>query len=91
MKFSIELGETEKHVLDYHFNQFMGRLVVTINQMPVKKSVRLVNEPVFEVHIIFVGMREKHQVRIEKERTSTFTHRNRVFVDDRLVKVIQNN
>ena len=91
MKFSIELGETEKHVLDYHFNQLMGRLVVTINQQPVKKSVRLVNEPVFEVHIIIVGTRERHQVRIEKERTSTFTHRNRVFVDDRLVKVVQNN
>lgn len=91
MKFTIEFGETEKQVLEYHFNQLMGRLVVKINQQPVTKSVRLVNEPIFEVHVIVVGRHEKHEVRIEKERTSTFTQRNRVFVDERLVKVVGNN
>ena len=91
MKFTIEFGETEKHILDYHFSQLMGRLVVTINQQPVRKTVRHINEPVFEVEVFVVGKHEKHEVRIEKRRTSTFTHRNRVFVDDRLVKVVGNN
>lgn len=91
MKFSIEVGEIEKHRVEYEFNPLLGTLVVKVDSLAVKRHVRLVNEPVREVHALVVGDREKCHVRIEKERTSTFSHRSSVFVNNRLLKVVENN
>jgi hypothetical protein len=91
VKFTIVIGETEKHRIEYNFNQFIGSLVVKVNEQPVKKSLRLVNEPLLEIHVIAVGKNEKHEIRIEKERKQLLGHRNRVFVDNRLFKVVDNN
>lgn len=87
MKFDIEIGDTEKHRLEYHFNQLLGSLVIKVNEKPIKKSVRLINEPVLEVHAFVVGDREKSSVRIEKERMPLLGGRNRIYVNDRLVRV----
>jgi len=91
MKFTIEIGETEKHRFEYNFNQLIGRLVVKVNEQPIQKSYRLVNEPTVEVHVFVVGEREKSSVRVEKERKQLLGHRSRVFVNNRLVKVMGNN
>jgi len=89
MKFTIEIGETEKHRLEYHFNQLLGSLVIKINERPVKKSVRLVNEPVLEVHVFVVGKHEHSEIRIEKERKPLLGHKNRLYVNNRLLKVFE--
>ena len=91
MKFTIEVGEVEKHIVEYEFNPLLGMLVVRVDQQPVQKHFRFINEPVRESHALIVGENERHHVRIEKERTSTFTHRSSVFVNDRLLKVVENN
>ena len=91
MKFTIEVGEIEKHLVEYEFNPLLGMLVVRVDSLPVKRHLRLVNEPVHEIHALVVGDREKHNVRFERERTSTFSHRNRVFVNNRLLKVVERN
>jgi len=91
MKFSIEVGEKERHRLEYYFNQLLGSMVIKVNDKPIKKSVRLVNEPVLEVHVVVVGKNEKSTVRIEKERKPLMGHRNRLFVNNRLVKVFEGN
>ena len=91
MKFSIEVGEIEKHLVEYEFNPLLGILTVKVDDQRIKRHVRLVNEPVRETHDFIVGDREKHNVRFEKERTSTFSHRNSVFVNNRLFKVVENN
>jgi hypothetical protein len=91
MKFTLEIGDAEKHRIEYHFNQLIGRLVVKVNERPVKKSVRLVNEPILEIHVFVVGQHERQEVRIEQERKQLFGHRNRVFVNNRLVKVVDDN
>ena len=91
MKFSIEVGEKERHRLEYCFNQLLGSMVIKVNDKPIKKSVRLVNEPVLEVHVVVVGKNEKSTVRIEKERKPLMGHRNRLFVNNRLVKVFEGN
>jgi len=91
MKFTIEVGEIEKHCVEYDFNPLLGTLVVKVDDQPVKRHVRLINEPVRETQELIVGNSEKHHVRIEKERTSTFGHRNSVFVNNRLLKVVENN
>lgn len=87
MKFAIEIGDAEKHRLEYHFNQLLGSLVIKVNEKPVKKAVRLINEPLLEVHDFVVGDQEKSNVRIEKERLAFFGCRNRLFVNNRLVRV----
>ena len=89
MKFAIEIGETEKHRLEYHFNQLFGSLLIKINERPVKQSVRLVNEPVLEVHVFVVGKYEHSEIRIEKERKPLLGHKNRLYVNNRLLKVFE--
>jgi hypothetical protein len=89
MKFAIEIGQTEKHRLEYHFNQLLGSLVIKINETPVKQSVRWVNEPVVEVHVFVVGKHERSEVRIEKERKPLLGHKNRLYVNNRLLKVFE--
>jgi hypothetical protein len=91
MKFTIEIGDAEKCRVEYSFNQLTGTLVIKVNQQPVKKSVRWLNEPQFEVHDLEVGEVERHVIRIEKVRKQLFGHRNKVFVDNRLVRVFDGN
>jgi hypothetical protein len=86
MKFSLEIGEVEKHTIEYQFNQLLGVLTIKVNEKPVKKHVRLFDEPVKELHVFVVGVREKLAVKIEKERKLLYGQKNRVFVNDRLVK-----
>lgn len=86
MKFSIEIGETEKHSIEYEFNQLFGALTIKVNDKPIKKHLRLFDEPVRELHVFVVGDEEKFSVKIEKERKLLFGQKNRVFVNDRLVK-----
>ena len=86
MKFSLEIGDAEKHTLKYEFNQLLGTLTITVNNEPIKKQRRLFDEPLKELHTFAVGMKEKLAVKIEKERKLLFGQKNRVFVNDRLVK-----
>jgi len=87
VKFVIEIGDAEKHRLEYNFNQLLGSLVIKVNEKAIKKSVRLVNEPILEVHAFVVGDQEKSEVRIEKERKQLLGCKNRLYVNNRLVKV----
>jgi hypothetical protein len=87
VKFAIEIGDTEKHRLEYNFNQLLGSLVIKVNEQPIKKAVRLINEPVLEVHAFVLGDQEKSAVRIEKERMPLLGCRNRLYVNNRLIRV----
>lgn len=88
MKFSIDIGEKEKHVVEFNFNQLLGSLLITVDQKPVYQSKRLFNEPVHETFKFVIEGRERSEVRIEKRRKQLFGHQNRVFVDNRLARVV---
>jgi hypothetical protein len=79
----------EKHLLEYHFNQLLGSLVIKVNHQPIKRSVRWFNEPLAETHELVIGEQEKSQIRIEKRRGVLFGQRNRVFVNNRLTGIFQ--
>jgi len=85
--FAIEIGDREKNRLEYSFNQLLGSLVIKVNEKLIKKSLRLINEPLLEVHAFVVGECEKSDVRIEKERKPLLGCKNRLYVNNRLVKV----
>jgi hypothetical protein len=88
VKFTIEIGNSEKHRVEYQFNQLLGTLVIKVNETLIKESTRLFNEPIHEVHVFVVGRYEKTTVRIEKERKPLLGNRNRLYVNDRLTKVV---
>lgn len=86
MKFSLEIGETQKHLVEFQFDQLLGKSVIKVNQQEIMRSVRLFNEPLKVTHTIRVSEDERLQVRIEKERKLLFGQKCRVFVNDRLFK-----
>jgi len=86
MKFCLEVGDSEKHLIEFDFNQLLGELRIRVNHKDVKTQVRLFNEPLTETHTLQFGETELFNVRIEKERKQLFGQKCRVFLNDRLYK-----
>src|SRR3954469_412586 len=89
MRFKIELGQNEKHTVEYEFNQLFGRLTIKVDDKPVQQSVRLFSEPVRQDFTLNVGEFERYTVRIEKERKNLYGQVNRVFINNRLTQLFQ--
>lgn len=89
MRFKFELGETEKHVIEYEFNQWFGKLTIKVDSHLVQQSQRLFSEPVREDFTLTVGVNERYTVRIEKQRKKLYGQLNRVFVNNRLTQLYQ--
>ena len=89
MKFALEIGETERHLIEFTFNQLLGNTVIRVDSLEIKNQRRWFSEPVRESHQVHVGINEKWEVRIEKQRKPLLGGRFAVFVNDRLVDVHQ--
>ena len=90
MRFSLIVGEAEKHIVDFKFNQLLGRLTIKVDDRVVKRGVRWFSEPLFEeYHHDIMGHRECVSVKIEKERRLLFASKYRVYVQNRLTDVFQ--
>jgi len=88
MRFSLQVGNTDKHLVEFNFNQLYGTLVIRVDSRPVFESKRIFNEPVREVYHFVIDGAEKSDVRIEKRRKPLFGHHNSVYVNDRLTRVV---
>lgn len=86
MKFKIEVGESEKHVIEFSFSQLIGSLEIRVDDHPIIQTQRLLNEPVREVFDLLVGEKEKVAVRIEKQRKPLMGHHRRVWINNRLAQ-----
>ena len=89
MTFKLEIGEIQKHLVEFKFDQLLGKCVIKVNQQEIMSYVRLFNEPLKETHTIQVSEVERLQVRIERERKLLFGQKCRVFVNDRLFKCFE--
>lgn len=89
MKFALQVGQTEKHLVEFNYQQLVGSLTIKVDKKPIQRSVRLLNEPVHEVFQFVVGQMVKTDVRIEKWRKQLLGYRNCVYVDGRLVHVFE--
>lgn len=89
MKFKVEVGEVEKHQIEFNHNHLLGFLTIKVDKQPVVRMTRLLNEPVREVYEFVVGQMEKSEVRIEKLRRQLFATRNSVYIGNRLVRVFE--
>jgi len=88
MRFTLLVGSTDKHLVDFNFNQLCGKLDIRVDDRSVFQSTRLYNEPVHEVYHFVIDGAEKSDVRIEKWRKPLLGHRNTVYVNDRITRVI---
>lgn len=86
MRFALDIGEREKNLLEFNFNQLLGSTVIKVNGKEVKKSIRLFSEPLQERHELEVGTQERHTVFIEKRRKLLFGQKFFVYINQRLVK-----
>ena len=68
-------------------HQLAGTLVITVDDQPVVKKRRVINEPVEEIYELTVGDVQKNSVRIEKRRKQLLGHRRRVWINNRLAQV----
>jgi len=90
MKFALEVGgDKETHLLEYQFNEMWGSMVIKVDRQEVKRSVRWFGAPLRECHDLVLGQKEVFNIRIEKERRFPFGQKNRVFVNERLVKCFE--
>jgi hypothetical protein len=89
MKFSFEVGDLEKHHVEFNFNQLCGTLRISVDNKPIHRATRFLNEPIHEVFDFMVGNTERWPVRIEKRRKPLFGSRNVVSVNHRLVRVVE--
>ena len=48
MKFCLEVGIVERHLVEYTFSQLLGQLYIRVDQKDVKKRVCFINEPITE-------------------------------------------
>ncbi len=83
------IGETEKNLVEFQYNQLLGSTLIKVNEQPVKKQVRLFSEPLEERFEFEVGQNERHTVFIEKRRKMLFGQKYFIYVNQRLVKLLQ--
>jgi len=95
MKFSFDVGETEKCRAEFSRNPFNGRVTVTVDGESVTLTSPWDPSTHFETRLtrryqFTVGDEEKHEVVIEKERpllcAGLRRQKYRVLVDDSLVE-----
>ena len=89
MKFAVEVGETEKHLVEFDFNQLIGKILIRVDEKPIYKATRFINEPVNEVFEFTIGKMVKSDIRIEKTRKPLLGHRNSFYVNNRLLRVFE--
>jgi hypothetical protein len=89
MKFSIELGDNEKHTFEFKFNQLLGRSVVKVNDHEVFRKERWFSEPLVDSYAFEVGQFEPVRGRIEKKRQLLFASKYFLYVNNRLTQLYQ--
>jgi hypothetical protein len=86
---SFEVGDAEKHHVDFTFNQFWGPLAILVDGQPVVGDLRILSLNLVKTYELTVGVTEKHAVKIEKTRPLFFagfrSQIARAYVDGQLV------
>jgi hypothetical protein len=86
MKFSLEIGVTEKHRLDCETSPLWGLFVIKVDDVERAKVRHMLLAPRRQKHSLDIGIQERLQVTVEKVRGIFSGDTHRVFVNGRLVK-----
>jgi hypothetical protein len=72
LRFDFEVGESEKHRVEFRFNQSIGNLRISVDGNPAIRRFRMLSFSTVERYKLTVGNVEKHEVVIEKRRNRAF-------------------
>jgi hypothetical protein len=86
MKFALEVGDTEKHLLEYDGDGFSGSYVIRVDEREVRKASRFFFKPLHETHDLDIGKDERLDVKIETLRNTLLGEKTCVYVNGRLMK-----
>lgn len=89
MQFAFEVGQQERHQVSFSFDKVWGRLAITVDGQSVVKDLRVLSLSLIKRYEFTVGIDERREVVIEKERKLLFAgfrpQTCRAYVDGRLV------
>ncbi len=68
LEFRFEVGEEERHKVNFRFNRTLGPLTISVDDQPVVKKLKLFSVTTKERYELTVGETERHDVVIEKTR-----------------------
>jgi hypothetical protein len=68
LEFSFPVGDAERHIVNFSFDQAWGFLTISVDAVPVIRDWRLISFRLTKEYRFTVGVRERHDVAIIKER-----------------------
>jgi hypothetical protein len=90
MYFSFEVGVEEKHVVSLDYNQMVGLMSISVDNREVISELNMFSFSLVKAYEFFVGVNERHAVKIEKERKLFLAglrkQKYRVYVDGHLIR-----
>lgn len=93
MQFSFIVGTTEKHQVDFSFDQMIGNLEIRVDGQTAVKDFRMFSLSLTKLYEFTVGNQERHQVVIEKKRKLFLAglrpQQYRILIDGTLVQTYE--
>ena len=93
MQFSFTVGAGEQHRVEFSFDQFAGKLEIKVDGQPIVKDFRMLSLFLTKRYEFTVGVREQHQIIIEKKRKLFLAgfrpQTYRIFIDGNLVQTYE--
>jgi hypothetical protein len=69
---SFTVGSDERHLVEFSHDKFWGKTVITVDGVPVMKSIKVAGLKLTRTHQFAVGVNETHLVRIDLVRKQFF-------------------
>jgi hypothetical protein len=89
MELGFDVGSAEKHRVVFRFNKFWGTVNLNVDDEPAVREIRIFSMNLTKKYVISVGTAERHEIRIEKDRSVVFAGARRqpvrAYVDNVLV------
>ena len=89
MELGFDVGSAEKHRVVFRFSKFWGTVNLDVDDEPVVREIRIFSINLTKKYVVSVGTVERHEIRIEKDRSVVFAGARRqpvrAYVDNILV------
>jgi hypothetical protein len=89
MELGFDVGSGEKHRVVFRFSKFWGTVNLDVDDEPAVREIRIFSMNLTKKYVVSVGTVERHEIRIEKDRSVVFAGARRqpvrAYVDNILV------
>jgi hypothetical protein len=91
MKFSLVIGEGEKHFVEYESDSFSGSFQIKVDHKEVKNCRRFFIKPLKETCDLDIGQQERLNLKMEMSRGMFSGEKTSVYVNGRLARCYTGN